>query len=259
MSTVVAQNYSPDELKHLREAGKILAGLFADFKKVAAVGMTGLDANDWFSKEIKARGARATYLDEDVKFPGVICVSQNDIIVHGAPKNIPFEKGDIVGFDLVIDVAGMKVDSAFTMSIGEEPTGAKKLLLRETERALYAGIDAINGATKIGDISKSIEQVLEKANLGIVRQLVGHGVGREMHEKPDIPNYSDPRTDNILLPVGNTVAIEPMATLGGKNGWKIVQDDPDGWSIRTADGSIGAHFEHTVLITENGAEILTQL
>jgi len=101
-----------------------------------------------------------------------------------------------------------------------------------------------------------VEKVLEKENLGVVRQLVGHGVGRAMHESPDIPNYSDPRTNDILVPVGNTIAIEPMATLGG---WKVVQDDSDGWSIRTADGSLGAHFEHTVLIGENGAEILTRI
>jgi methionyl aminopeptidase len=256
MSIVAAQNYSAVELKHLRECGKILAGLFRDFKKVIHAGMTGLEADAWFAKEIKARGAHATYLDPDVNFPGVICISPNDVVVHGAPKDEPFAKGDLIGFDLVIDLGGMKTDSAITICVDENPTGAKKLLLNTTEKSLYAGIDAISGATKIGAISRAVEKVLAHENLGIVRELVGHGVGREMHENPDIPNYSDSRTDNILVPVGNSIAIEPMATLGG---WKIAQDDPDGWSIRTRDGSLSAHFEHTVLIDENATEILTQL
>jgi methionine aminopeptidase, type I len=256
MSLIKAQNYSRDELQNLREAGKILAGLFADAREIIHAGMTGIEVNDWFAKEIKARGAHATYLDEDVQFPGVICISPNDVIVHGVPKNIPFAKGDLVGFDLVIEVGGMKADSAFTLCVDEIPTGAKKLLLNATERSLYAGIDAIKGATKIGDISKAIEKVLNDAKLGVIRELVGHGVGREMHEAPDVPNYSGLPTDKILLPVGNSIAIEPMATLGG---WKVKQDDPDGWSIRTRDGSLSAHFEHTILITENGAEIITQL
>ncbi|MCL2037903.1 type I methionyl aminopeptidase [Candidatus Saccharibacteria bacterium] len=254
MSIVKEQNFSKDEVRHLREAGQILAGLFADLKKQVHVGVTGKEFDTWVAREIKARGAHATYLDPEVNFPGVICISPNDVVVHGVPKDEPFGKGDVVGFDLVIDVGGMKADSAFTMIVGEEPTGAKKLLLNATERSLYAGIDAIKGATKLGDIGAAIEAVLDKARLGIVRQLVGHGVGRSMHETPDIPNYGR-RGSGALVPVGNAIAIEPMATLGG---WKIVQDDPDGWSIRTRDGSLAAHFEHTVLITENGAEIITK-
>jgi len=254
MSVVKSQNYSNDELRHLRDAGKILAGLFADLRKQVRVGVTGLELNEWCAKEIKARGAHATYLDPDVNFPGVICISPNDVVVHGVPNDTPCEKGDIVGFDLVIDVGGMKADSAFSMIVGEEPSGAKKLLLNATERSLYAGIDAIRGAVRVGDIGAAVEAVLDKAKLGVVRDLVGHGVGREMHEAPDVPNYGR-RGTGILIPVGNTIAIEPMATLGG---WKVVQDDPDGWSIRTRDGSLAAHFEHTVLVTENGAEIITQ-
>jgi methionyl aminopeptidase len=254
MSIVKAQNFTNDELRHLREAGQILAGLFIDLRKQVHAGVTGKELNAWCAKEIKARGAHATYLTPEVNFPGVICISPNDVVVHGVPKDEPFEKGDLVGFDLVIDVSGMKADSAFTMCVDEEPTGAKKLLLNATERSLYAGIDAIHGATKLGDIGAAIEEVLEKAKLGIIRQLVGHGVGRSMHEAPDIPNYGR-RGSGALVPIGNAIALEPMATLGG---WKITQDDPDGWSIRTRDGSLAAHFEHTVLITENGAEIITK-
>jgi len=127
-------------------------------------------------------------------------------------------------------------------------------LLETTERSLYAGIDAIKGPVRVGDISHAIEQVLKSGQLGIVRELVGHGIGHQMHQAPDIPNYGYAGTGELLVP-GDTIAIEPMAMLGGE---KIVLDD-DGWTLKTADNSLAAQFEHTVLITENGAEILTQL
>lgn len=237
----------------MREAGRILAGIFADLKKQVQPGISGRQLNDWCAREITARGAKATYLDPDVNFPGVICISTNDAVVHGVPTDEPLAKGDVVGFDLVIDIGGMKADSAFSMVVGEEPSGAKKLLLNATERSLYAGIDAIRGAVKVGDIGAAVEEVLNKSKLGVIRNLVGHGIGRTMHEAPDVPNFGR-RGSGVLVPVGNSIAIEPMATLGS---WKVKQD-PDGWTIRTRDGSLSAHFEHTVLITEDGAEIITQ-
>jgi len=148
----------------------------------------------------------------------------------------------------------MKTDSAFTMVVGGKPNGVQKHLIQATERSLYAGIDAIKGPVRVGDIGAAIEKVLSDAKLGIIRELVGHGVGHEMHESPEIPNYGRKGTGPLLAP-GDTIAIEPMATLGGE---KISVED-DGWTISTWDGSIAAHFEHTVLITEDGAEILTQL
>ena len=254
MSIIKAQNFSDQELRDMRKAGKILAGLFQDLRNQVRLGVTGWEINAWCEKEIAKRGAIATYKSPRVNFPAVICISVNDAIVHGVPTDEPFEKGDVVGFDLVIEVNGMKADSAFTMIVDEEPKGAKKLLLNTTERSLYAGIDAINGAVRTGDIGSAVEKVLSKAKLGIVRNLVGHGIGREMHEKPDVPNFGQ-RGSGVLIPVGNAIAIEPMATLGD---WRVKQDD-DGWTIRTRDGSLSAHFEHTVLITKNGAEIITQL
>lgn len=251
-----AANFTAAEVEHLREAGKILAGLYRDVRKEVVDGATGLDINAWFDREIKARGAHATYLDPEVNFPGVICISVNDMVVHGVPNDIPFEQGDVVSFDLVIDVGGMKADSAFTMLVNDEkPTGAKKLLLNTTERSLYAGIDAIKGAVRTGDIGAAVESVLNRAHLGVVRDLVGHGIGRTMHEDPDVPNYGR-KGSGILVPVGNALAIEPMATLGS---WKVVQDDPSGWGIRTRDGSLAAHFEHTVLLHDDGPEIITTL
>jgi methionyl aminopeptidase len=165
-----------------------------------------------------------------------------------------FEKGDVVSFDLVITYKVMKTDAAFTMIIDEEPAGVKKHLLSVTERSLYAGINAIKGSIYTGDIGAAVEKVLNDGKLGIVRELVGHGVGQEMHMPPEIPNYGHKGTGALLRP-GDTIAIEPMAMLGKER----IVTDPDGWTIRTRDGSLSAHFEHTVLITETGAEILTQL
>lgn len=240
------------QIEAMREGGKLLATIYDGLKKQIAVGMTELEADAWVEKEIKALGAIATYKTSEVNFPNVICISTNEEIVHGIPSDYAFEKGDVVSFDLVIAYKDMKTDSAFTMVVGEEPKGAKKHLLSFTERSLYAGIDAIKGPVYTGDIGAAIEVVLKEGKLGIVRELVGHGVGFEMHMPPDVPNYGR-KGSGVLLKPGDTIAIEPMATLGGE---KIRQED-DGWTISTRDGSLAAHFEHTVLITETGAEILT--
>jgi len=242
------------EIEAMRQGGKILATILDGLRHHVVVGMSGLEANDWVENEIKLRGAIVTYKTPEVKFPYAICISTNDQIVHGIPTLYRFEPGDVVSFDLVITYKGMKVDSAFTMVVGEDPKGAKKHLLNTTERSLYAGIDAIKGPVRTGDIGAAVEKVLNDGKLGIIRDLVGHGIGQKMQQPPEVPNYGMKGT-GTLLQVGDTIAIEPMATLGGE---AIVTED-DGWTISTRDGSLAAHFEHTVLITENGAEILTRL
>ncbi len=240
----------------MRECGKILATIYDDLKKYVRAGMTELEIDAWVEGEIKRHGAEATYKTSEVNFPNAICISTNDEIVHSVPTEYVLEKGDVVSFDLVITYKGMKTDSAFTMVIDEQPTGIKKHLLNVTERSLYAGIDAIKGPVYTGDIGAAVEKVLNDGKLGIIRDLVGHGVGLEMHMPPDVPNYGRKGT-GVLLKPGDTIAIEPMATLGGE---KIVTDTAgDGWTISTRDGSLAAHFEHTVLITKDGAEILTSL
>lgn len=243
-----------DEINAMREGGKILAAILDGLKKQVVVGMSELEANAWVEREIKARGAVATYLTPEVNFPYVICISTNDQIVHSIPTDYVFEKGDVVSFDLVITYKGMKTDSAFTMVVGEEPSGAKKHLLNFTERSLYAGIDAIKGPVRTGDIGAAVEKVLNDGKLGIIRDLVGHGIGQKMQQPPEVPNYGAKGTGELLNP-GDTIAIEPMATLGGE----AIKTEDDGWTISTRDGSLAAHFEHTVLITETGAEILTRL
>lgn len=238
----------------MREGGKILAHIFDGLKKQVRVGVTERELNDWTAAEIIRLGATATYHTPEVNFPGVICISTNEQIVHGIPSELPLEKGDVVSFDMVITYKGMMTDSAFTMVVGEPASGAVKNLLNTTERALYAGIDAIGASTRTGDIGAAIEKVLSGGKLGVIRELVGHGIGQSMHLPPELPNWGKKGTGALLKP-GDTMAIEPMATLGKE---RIVTED-DGWTISTADGSLAAHFEHTVLITEAGAEILTTL
>ncbi|RYF89105.1 MAG: type I methionyl aminopeptidase [Chitinophagaceae bacterium] len=244
------------QIEAMRQGGKILASIFDGIKNHVKVGMTELEVDAWVEKEIKRLGATPTYKEPVPDFPNVICISTNEEIVHSIPTDYAFEIGDVVSFDLVISYKGMKTDSAFTMVVGEKPTGVKKHLINLTERSLYAGIDAIKGrGTYTGDIGAAIEKVLSDGKLGIIRDLVGHGIGSEMHMAPDVPNYGR-KGSGVLLQPGDTIAIEPMATLGGE---KILTDKNDGWTIYTKDESLAAHFEHTVLITEEGVEILTQL
>ncbi len=243
------------ELRAMRECGKKLAVILNDLKSFVQPGMSELSIDKWVGEQIKSHGAVATYKTSEVNFPGNICISVNDQIVHSIPTDYVLQKGDLVSFDLVIAYKNMKTDSAFSMVVGGEASGAVKHLLRNTERSLYAGIDAIKGhGTYTGDIGAAVEKVLSDGKLGIVRELVGHGVGHEMHQAPEVPNWGK-KGSGILLASGDTIAIEPMATLGSER----IKTDDDGWTISTRDGSLSAHFEHTVLVTEDGVEVLTQL
>ena len=256
MSGLITGHKTPEQLNAMREGGRILAGIYADLRNYVQPGMTKRQIDTWVGEQIKSHGATPTYRTPEVEFDGNICISVNDEIVHGLPNEDVIDSGDVVSFDLVITYKGMKTDSAFTMVVDQEPTGAVKHLLKVTEQSLYAGIDAIKGPTRTGDIGEAIERVLLKGKLGVVRDLIGHGVGHEMHMPPEVPNYGR-KGQGALLKPGDTIAIEPMATLGGE---KILTDsDGSGWTIATRDGSLAAHFEHTVLVTEDGAEILTTL
>lgn len=243
-----------DEIQAMRDGGRLLATIFDGLKKQVVVGVSELELDTWVAGEIRALGAEATYRTSEVNFPGSICISVNQQITHSIPTSYRLQPGDVVGFDLVITYRGMKTDSAFTMAVGTVPTGDTKRLLDATERSLYAGIDVIHGATRVGDISAAIESVLAAEGLGIIRELVGHGIGYSMHEAPDIPNYGHAGRGALLVP-GDTIAIEPMATLGSEG----IVTETDGWTLSTDDGSLAAQFEHTILITETGADILTQL
>lgn len=241
------------EIEAMRKSGKILATIFRDLRERVKPGVSEKELDAWVEKEIARHGAVPTYKTDEVNFPGVICISVNEQIVHSIPTDYVLKEGDIVSFDLVIAYDGMKTDSAFTMVVGKM-NGVQKHLIQSTERSMYAGIDAIKGPVRIGDIGAAVEKVLDTAKLGIIRELVGHGVGHSMHQPPEVPNYGR-KGSGELLRVGDTIAIEPMATLGGE---RIVTEN-DGWTISTKDGSMAAHFEHTVMVTDDGVEILTSL
>jgi methionyl aminopeptidase len=243
------------QIEAMRQGGKIMARILADLKEQVKPGVSELFLDRWVEHQIKKHGAIVTYKTPEINFPGAICISTNDEVVHGVPTKTFLEQGDVVSFDLVITYKGMNVDSAFTVVVGEDkPTGAKKHLLSSTERSLQAGIDQVKGTFHVGDIGAAVEEVLDRARCGIVRDLAGHGIGEAVHMDPDIPNYGTRGRGQIVRP-GDTICIEPMVTLGGD---AVVQAD-DGWTFRTKDGSLAAHMEHTVLVTENGCEILTML
>lgn len=241
---------TPEEIENIRESGRILAAILKQIPERAVPGVTGKDISDFCKSELKRFGVKAPFLGYG-GFPDVICISVNDVIVHGIPNMVPFKDGDVVGFDFGVDYKGMITDSAFSMVIGTS-TKTKKRLLKETERSLYAGIEQVKHGVKTGDIGAAVQKVLDAAQLGIVRDMVGHGVGHQVHEDPNVPNYGMAGRGTGLK-AGMTIAIEPMATLGDYR----VKMDADGWAIRTADGSLAAHFEHTVLITQDGYEVLT--
>lgn len=245
---------SKEDIDKARKAGKIMAEIFKGLRERIVDGVTTKSLDVWVENEITRRGLKVAYYEPEVNFPGSICISVNSEIVHGVPDEYVLQRGDVAKFDLVIDYKGIKVDSAFTVVVGEEATGAKKHLLSTVERALYAGIEAVRGSVRTGDISAAIEKVLKKGGLGIVRDLQGHGIGRKQWEEPDIPNFGK-RSSGVVVPAGRLLAIEPMASLGKE---AIVLDDEDGWTYTMRDGSLAAQFEHTVLVTEDGAEILTK-
>ena len=241
-----------EQIEAMRQGGQILARIYQELREQVRPGATGRELDSWVEAKIREYGATPTYMTPEVNFPGAICISVNDQIVHGVPTDDELNRGDVVSFDLVITYKNMKTDSAFTMVVGEEPRGAVKHLLTHTERSLMATIEQIPGPCTTGDIGAAVEKVLKKARLGIIRELVGHGVGLQMHMPPEVPNFGRAGS-GVKLAVGDTIAIEPMATLGGE----AIRTEDDGWTISTRDGSLAAHFEHTVMITENGAEILT--
>jgi methionyl aminopeptidase len=241
------------EIAAMRESGRILATILTEIHNFSEAGCTGREVSQLARRELKALGAKAPILGYQ-GFPDLICISLNDEVVHGIPHDKEFVNGDIVSFDFCAEYKGMITDAAFTMIIGGKAPNEVEKLLADTKKSLEAGVKVVKDGVRVGDISAAVQKVLDKGSYGIVRDLVGHGVGHYMHEDPNIANYGKASTGPTLQ-AGMTIAIEPMATLGGYQ----VTVDPDGWTIRTEDGSLSAHFEHTVLITETGAEILTQL
>ncbi len=239
------------EIVAMRESGKQLGLVLQHLRNQIKPGHSTKDLADMAAAKLKELGGKPAFLGY-YGFPDVLCVSVNDEVVHGIPrKDHLIQEGDIVSMDFGVVVDGMITDAAISVVVGRGSKDVERLIA-STEKSLLAGIDQLRDGVRVGDVAASIEGVLQGSKLGIVRDLVGHGVGHELHEEPNIPNYGHKKTGPILK-AGMTIAIEPMATLGGY----AVKVDDDGWTIRTQDGSLAAHFEHTVLITDEGAEILT--
>jgi methionyl aminopeptidase len=243
---------TPADLENMRAGGKLLARILQDLAKKVKPGVTPKELAADAERQIKKHDMQPVVLNYE-GFPDVICISINNAIVHGVPGNQPIRQGDLVKLDLTLGYKGMINDSAVSIIAGGHASAGVQRLLDGTKRSLDAGIAAIKGeGTRVGDISAAVQDSLEKYNLGIIRELVGHGVGYEIHEAPNIPNYGVAGTGPVLHQ-GMTIAIEPMASLGD---WHIALAH-DKKTIIMKDGSLGAHFEHTVLITEDSCEILT--
>lgn len=238
----------------MRTSGRMLATVLELLKPHVQPGVSTKELADLAATELQKLGGEATFKGYQ-GFPDVICISINDQVVHGIPnKERIIQNGDIVSLDFGVTYRGMITDSAISLIAGKPRQLGHIELVKNTQIAMETGIAMLHDNVRTGDIGHAIETFLKKHNYGIVRDLVGHGVGHELHEDPNIPNYG--RADSgPWLKAGMTIAIEPMVTLGTDR----VYLAPDGWTIMTADGSWAAHFEHTILITETGAEILTQL
>ena len=240
------------EIAAMRESGRMLATVLDILSKGSTVGMTTKDLANIAAKELKSLGGMPAFLGYQ-GFPDVLCTSINQEVVHGIPSvNRVLKEGDIVSLDFGVIYKGMITDGAISLLVGKPLSQKHVDLVKYTEQSLLSGIAAVKDGVRTGDIGAAVEAELNKHHYGIVRDLVGHGVGHELHEDPNIPNYGRANT-GARLKKHMTIAIEPMSTLGSDR----VYVANDGWTVQTWDDSRSAHFEHTVLIKDNDAEILT--
>ncbi len=244
---------SPSEIEAMRDGGRMLATVLQLMKEKCRAGLTPKDMSKMAREELQRLGGEPAFLGFH-GYPDVICISVNEQVQHSIPNDRPFEAGDIVNFDFGVRYKGFITDAGITVCVDDKYTEETKRLVVGTQKALETGIKKIRHGVYTGDVSAAIEQVLRKYKLGIVRELVGHGVGHELHEEPEIPNYGRAGQGTVLK-AGMTIAIEPITTLGSP----IIRELPDGWTLVTADHSWAAQFEHTVVVTANGADILTTL
>ena len=243
---------SRDEIGLMREAGRILAETLELVVGHVRPGVVEKELDEIARREFKRRGVVPTFLNYgQPPYPATVCVSVNDELVHGIPGEREIADGDIVSVDIGCTYKGFVADMAVTVGVGDVSPRARRLI-EVTREALWRGIAASRAGNRIGSIGASIQAYVEGEGFSVVREYVGHGVGRQMHEDPQIPNYGSPETGPILRP-GMVIAIEPMVNVGD---WRTKRD-PDNWTVRTMDGSLSAHFEHTLAITDSEAEVLT--
>jgi methionyl aminopeptidase len=243
---------SLQEVEKMRRAGRIVAGTIDAVLAAVSPGRTTADLDRVAEEYIRTQDATPSFLGYR-GFPASICASLNHEIVHGIPSpDRVLKPGDLLSLDFGAIWEGFHADSAVTVFVGEPPSDEAEKLVRVTEESLEAGISQIRPGGRLSDISHAVEQVVRGAGFEVVREYVGHGVGRALHEDPQIPNYGPPGRGPELRP-GLVIAVEPMVNIGG---WetRVLADD---WTVVTADGSLSAHFEHTIAVTEDGHEVLT--
>jgi methionyl aminopeptidase len=241
---------SRDEIAKMRKAGRVVAEMHEKTRAAAVPGTTTADLDRVAREVLERRGARSNFLNYH-GFPAVICTSPNDMIVHGIPGPYRLEDGDILSIDCGAIIEGWHADAAFTMPVGDVAPEASKLI-EVTEESLRAAIAQMVDGNRLSDIGHAVQTVAEAAGYSVVREYVGHAIGLAMHEEPQVPNYGPPGRGPKLRS-GMVFAVEPMVNLGGA-GTRTLED---GWSVVTADGSLSAHVEHTIAITESGPEVLT--
>lgn len=242
---------TPEEIAIMRQGGGILAAVLKKIAAMAKPGITTLELDRAAEALILQHGAKPAFKGYE-NFPYSLCASVNSIIVHGLPSEYILKEGDIIGLDLGVLYKGYNTDMALTIAVGEISFEAKRLL-DVTKKALRLGIKKARPGATTGDIGNTIQRFVEDQGFGVVRELCGHGIGKKIHEEPQIPNYGQ-RHKGIELKEGMVICIEPMVTAGD---FHIIKA-PDGHSIAAKDGSLAAHFEHTIAIVKDGAEVLTE-
>jgi len=239
-----------DELAKMRKAGKVVAEIHEKTRAVIRPGVTTLELDKVSRDVLERRGARSNFLNYH-GFPATVCTSPNNMIVHGIPGGYVLEEGDIISVDCGAIIEGYHGDAAYTAGVGEI-SGTARRLLEVTEASLWKGIEQLHDGNRLHEVGRAVQQVAEAAGYSVVRNYVGHAIGTKMHEEPQVPNYW-PGTPGPRIKVGNVFAIEPMVNAGGPDTVEL----SDGWSVVTADGSLSAHFEHTIAVTEDGPEVFT--
>lgn len=241
---------SPREFDKMAVAGRCVAAVHAAVREAAVPGASMRELDAVAEKIVRAHGCTPSFLGYH-GYPATICTSPNNVIVHGIPDGYQLKDGDILSVDVGAVYQGYHGDAARTFAIGDVPDEVAKLI-RVTEESMQAGIRQVKAGARIGDVGAAVQQVAEGAGFSVVREYVGHGIGEQMHEEPQIPNYGEPGK-GMKLKEGMAICIEPMVNMGD---WRTeVQDD--GWTVTTADGSLSAHFENTIAITRDGVEVMT--
>ena len=247
-----------EDINKLREGGKIIASVLREVTSRILPGVKTIELDKLAEKMIREAGGRPSFknyktLDDKFPYPASLCVSVNEEVVHGVPGERVLKDGDIVSLDLGMEYKGFYTDSAVTVSVGNTSEQAKKLI-ETTKKSLNLGVMAVKAGAFTGDVGYAVQSFAEKNGFNVVRKMVGHGLGRKVHEPPEIPNFGVKGKGEILKE-GEVIAIEPMITAGRHD----IYLDKDWWTWKTKDGSLSAHFEHTIIVTKTGAEIITKI